>query len=250
VYTDNVAQVCFEFSLLGCYIFILLAVDRGPLAWDANDKVPCIVAVAGLQFLYLAAFTFLLLESTVILHKLVDCVVISILEHITFIVAVGFGVPAVYTAVTLPFIFSSCWLNLSSAASNVVVIPLGLLFLSSATILIVAILASAESGLRPISASLFEFSPQNTSAHSLHPCSGSAPYGVVLVDRGCVSSSGQGGHSHRFYRHQSPTGSCHTGAQGSLLNMINHAVCGLHFFNDASSNPRSKYKHEIARCNF
>ena len=32
--------------------------------------------------------------------------------------------------------------------------------------------------------------------------------------------------------------------------MINHAVCGLHFFNDASNNPRSKYKHEIARCNF
>ena len=32
--------------------------------------------------------------------------------------------------------------------------------------------------------------------------------------------------------------------------MINYAVCGLHFFNDASNNPRSKYKHEIARCNF
>ena len=27
-------------------------------------------------------------------------------------------------------------------------------------------------------------------------------------------------------------------------------MCGLHFFNDASNNPRSKYKHEIARCNF
>ena len=44
--------------------------------------------------------------------------------------------------------------------------------------------------------------------------------------------------------------------------MINHVVCGLHYWghcnfvlfshclNNVSNNPRSKYKHEIARCNF
>ena len=99
------AQVCFEFSLLSCYIFILLAVDRGPLAWQPDDQLPCIIAVAGLQFLYMAAFMFLLLESLVILHKLVDFVVLNAIEHISFIVGVGFGLPLVYTIITVPFAF-------------------------------------------------------------------------------------------------------------------------------------------------
>ena len=105
IYTDNVAQVCFESSLLSCYIFILLAIDKGPLSWDAHSLVPCLVAVAGLQFLYLAAFAFLLLEALVILHKLVDSVVIGLLEHPASVVSLGFGVPLAYTALTVPFLY-------------------------------------------------------------------------------------------------------------------------------------------------
>ena len=45
MYTDNVAQVCFQFSLLSCYLITLLTVDSGPLthqvswAWyDSSNK--------------------------------------------------------------------------------------------------------------------------------------------------------------------------------------------------------------------
>ena len=35
-YTDNVAQVCFQFSLLSCYLITLLTVDSGPLTHQVN----------------------------------------------------------------------------------------------------------------------------------------------------------------------------------------------------------------------
>ena len=94
------AQVCFEFSLLSCYIFILLAVDRGPLAWQPDDQLPCIIAVAGLQFLYMAAFMFLLLESLVILRVLLNITILSTLEHVSFVVIVGVGLPLLFTTIT------------------------------------------------------------------------------------------------------------------------------------------------------
>ena len=124
MYTDNVAQVGFQFSLLSCYLITLLTVDSGPLThqvnslaslyslivnrrqcyliiisidsksgplWsqhiqtldfqtlqlssafipsvffhqDPSQPLPCLLAIAGLQFFYLCAFTFLLLETLV-----------------------------------------------------------------------------------------------------------------------------------------------------------------------------------------
>ena len=57
-------------------------------------KVPCILAVTFLQYLFLAAATFLLLEALVIMHKLVDAVILPLLENPLFILAVGTVLPA------------------------------------------------------------------------------------------------------------------------------------------------------------
>ena len=37
MYTDNVAQVCFQFSLLSCYLITLLTVDSGPLTHQVDS---------------------------------------------------------------------------------------------------------------------------------------------------------------------------------------------------------------------
>jgi len=164
MYTDNVAQVCFQFSLLSCYLITLLTVDSGPLTHqEPSQPLPCLLAIAGLQFFYLCAFTFLLLETLVILHKLVDSVLLPLLESTTFLLTIGFLLPGLYTAATLPAFQRTllpppgrmCWLNLSSAASLCSIVPVLVLSLATTGVLLTAIFAAQESGTRPISASVF-----------------------------------------------------------------------------------------------
>ena len=81
-------------------------IRSGPLVWSTDFLVPCILAVTLVQYFYLCAFAFLLLESLIIIHKLVDSVIIPLLENPLFIVSVGCLVPLLYTAVTIPFLFS------------------------------------------------------------------------------------------------------------------------------------------------
>ena len=105
LYKDNVAQVSFQLSLLSCYVLSLLTLDSGPLSWSPDHLIPCILAVAGLQFSYHCAFLFIFLESLVVLNKLVDNVLFPLLESSWFILLSGFLPPLLYTAATVPFFY-------------------------------------------------------------------------------------------------------------------------------------------------
>ena len=126
-------------------------------------KVPCILAVTFLQYLFLAAATFLLLEALVIMHKLVDAVILPLLESPLFILAVGILLPGVYTGITLPLLYSyllpssekTCWLNLASPASASMLVPFPLILLITLYVLITSIVCSDDSGRRPISAEVY-----------------------------------------------------------------------------------------------
>ena len=163
LYTDNVAQVCFQFSLLSCYLLTLLTVESGPLVLSPSQPLPCLLALAGLQFFYLAAFTFLLLESLVILHKLVDHVLLPLLESAAFVLLLGFLLPGLVTAATvaafqrhlLPAPGNMCWLNLSSATSLCSVVPVAVLAAATLATLAVAVCGAQDSGTRPISAAVY-----------------------------------------------------------------------------------------------
>ena len=175
MYTDNVAQVCFQFSLLryiphsppshpslfspspSCYLLTLLTVDSGPLVFHPSQPLPCLLAIAGLQFFYLAAFTFLLLESLVVLHKLVDAVMLPLLESSACILLSGFLLPGLYTGFTLAVFWDAllprqeamCWVNLSSPTALSSILPIIFLFLATTVILLTAICAAQVPGHPP-----------------------------------------------------------------------------------------------------
>ena len=75
-------------------------------AHSLPPQVPCILAASLLQYTFLCAAAFLLLESLIVLHKLVDAVILPILESGIFVVAVGFLLPAIYTGITMPLLYS------------------------------------------------------------------------------------------------------------------------------------------------
>jgi len=70
-YADNAMQFCFQLSLLGLLISLLMSVSDGVLIWKEQSKVLCTLAVAFLTFFALCASVFLLLESLVICGALV-----------------------------------------------------------------------------------------------------------------------------------------------------------------------------------
>ena len=127
--------------------------DSGPLVFQPSQPLPCILAIAGLQFFYLAAFTFLLLESLVVLHKLVDVVMLPLLESSACILLSGFLLPGFYTGLTLAVFWDTllpreeamCWVNLSSPAALSSILPIIFLFLATTAILLTAICAAQVS---------------------------------------------------------------------------------------------------------
>ena len=69
---------------------------------------PTCDVVMGLNiYFYLAAFAFLLIESLIILHKLVDKVILAWLENSTFVILAGLVPPLLYTLIILPFFSKS-----------------------------------------------------------------------------------------------------------------------------------------------
>ena len=70
-------------------------------------NVVCNITIAFNIYFYLASFTFLLLESLIILHKLVDKVIIPVLENTVWVILLGFTPPLIYTVLTVPFIIDN-----------------------------------------------------------------------------------------------------------------------------------------------
>ena len=70
-------------------------------------NVGCSVTIALNIYFTLTAFTFLLIESLIILHKLVDKVIIPVLESTAWVIIIGFVPPLIFTAVTVPFIIDT-----------------------------------------------------------------------------------------------------------------------------------------------
>ena len=97
------------------------------------------------------------------MHKLVDAVILPLLESPLFILAVGILLPGVYTGITLPLLYSyllpssekTCWLNLASPASASMLVPFPLILLITLYVLITSIVCSDDSGRRPISAEVY-----------------------------------------------------------------------------------------------
>ena len=94
LYSDNVAQIGFQVSLSLCYIVTAIGLL----------STSCTVIISLYIFLFLSAFTFLLLESLIILHKLVDKIILEKLEKSVFVLVCGCLPPLLYTLLTLPFL--------------------------------------------------------------------------------------------------------------------------------------------------
>ena len=88
------AQIGFQVSLSLCYIVTALSLL----------STSCTVITSLYIFLFLSAFTFLLLESLIILHKLVDKIILEKLEKSVFVLVSGSLPPLLYTLLTLPFL--------------------------------------------------------------------------------------------------------------------------------------------------
>ena len=111
LYKDNVAQLCFQISLLPCYVIPLLTLQADPLFWSADLLLPCVLSTAGLQFFYLSAFIFLFLESLVLLNKLVDNVNLQFVESSWLIIVCGILPPLLYTGLTTLFLYQEIVTN-------------------------------------------------------------------------------------------------------------------------------------------
>ena len=125
-------------------------------------SVVCEVIIALNIYFYLASFMFLLLESLIILHKLVDKIILPLLENTVFVILTGFLPPLVYTSLTLPWVIGQvtvqermCAINLASPASSLSLVPASLISCLSLGILVTSILMADDSGRRPISAEVF-----------------------------------------------------------------------------------------------
>ena len=101
LYSDNVAQIGFQVSLSLCYVITAISLL----------STSCTLVISLYIFLFLSAFTFLLLESLIILHKLVDKIMLEKLEKSVFVLVCGFLPPLLYTLLTVPFLPTSLLTN-------------------------------------------------------------------------------------------------------------------------------------------
>ena len=94
LYSDNVAQICFQANLCLCYITAIVSLLSNS----------CTIIISIFLFLSLSAFTFLLVESLIILHKLVDRIMMERLERSVFVVLCGYLPALAYSLLTLPWV--------------------------------------------------------------------------------------------------------------------------------------------------
>ena len=168
------AQICFQANLCLCYITTIVSLLSNS----------CTIIISIFLFLSLSAFTFLLVESLIILHKLVDRIMMERLERSVFVVLCGYLPALAYSLLTLPWVsqalfpspdhqagsvdtdnpilphvlstcISRCSLNLSSPSSYLFTTPVVLMTVSSLSILVASVVLADDSGRRPISAEVF-----------------------------------------------------------------------------------------------
>ena len=168
------AQICFQANLCLCYITTIVSLLSNS----------CTIIISIFLFLSLSAFTFLLVESLIILHKLVDRIMMERLERSVFVVVCGYLPALAYSLLTLPWVsqelfpspdhqagsvdtensilpnvlstcISRCSLNLSSPSSHLLTTPVVLMTVSSLSILVASVVLADDSGRRPISAEVF-----------------------------------------------------------------------------------------------
>ena len=168
------AQICFQANLCLCYITAIVSLLSNS----------CTIIISIFLFLSLSAFTFLLVESLIILHKLVDRIMMERLERSVFVVLCGYLPALAYSLLTLPWVsqalfpsqdhqaglvdtdnpiiprvlstcISRCSLNLSSPSSHLLTTPVVLMTVSSLSILVASVVLADDSGRRPISAEVF-----------------------------------------------------------------------------------------------
>ncbi len=108
LYADNCVQFCFCVSLLGFLVSLLLSVSDGLLLWDEGDQALCACAVGLLSFAALSCSLLLLLECLVVAESLVHWVRVpfELCDRGAVMAMIGFGVPALYVAATVPFLYS------------------------------------------------------------------------------------------------------------------------------------------------
>ena len=152
LYSDNVAQICFQANLALCFVTAIVSL--------LSDS--CTILTYIFTFFSLSAFTFLLVESLIILHKLVDKIMLEKLEKSLVVVLSGYLPPLVLTFTTLPWLEPalttpgrSCTLDLSSLSSHLLALPLLTTALSSLSVLLASVFLADDSGRRPISAEVF-----------------------------------------------------------------------------------------------
>ena len=154
LYSDNVAQIFFQANLALSYVTAIVSLLSNS----------CTILTYLYTFFSLSAFTFLLVESLIILHKLVDKIILERLEKSVFVVLSGYLPPLVLTLTTLPFLHppllatpaqAGCSLDLSSPSSHLLTLPVLLASLSSLSVLLASVFLADDSGRRPISAEVF-----------------------------------------------------------------------------------------------
>ncbi|XP_077549011.1 adhesion G-protein coupled receptor D1-like [Haemaphysalis longicornis] len=140
-FPDIVAQICSEFSIMAAYTCVLMTTTDEP---HLSEK-QCLAAAVCLQFFFLSAFFFLLLESAYMCKLLApwalpDCLPFSA----TSVGVAGWSVPAIVTGVSAGTLRDKytrqgriCWLDLSERTSYTTTVPvcvcvvLQLLFLTA-----------------------------------------------------------------------------------------------------------------------
>ena len=88
------AQICFQANLALCFVTAIVSL--------LSDS--CTILTYIFTFFSLSAFTFLLVESLIILHKLVDRIMMERLERSVFVVLCGYLPALAYSLLTLPWV--------------------------------------------------------------------------------------------------------------------------------------------------
>ncbi|KAK8375597.1 hypothetical protein O3P69_008418 [Scylla paramamosain] len=131
-YQDCVAQLGFESALMVAYLVLMIVY---PTSAQTNNKTACIGIAVALHFLFLCAFTFLMLEALTLAHLLVIYIKSPFQRSNWVMVVVGLLLPLLVVAFTAgfgsqqypDFSVGNCWVNPNGNAMWGEVVPIGIL---------------------------------------------------------------------------------------------------------------------------
>ncbi|MPC10630.1 Adhesion G protein-coupled receptor L3 [Portunus trituberculatus] len=131
-YQDCVAQLGFESALMVAYLVLMIVY---PTSAQTNSETACIGVAVALHFLFLCAFTFLMLEALTIAHLLVIYIKSPFQRSNWVMVVAGVSLPLLVVAFTAGFgsqeypdlSVGNCWVNPNGSAMWGEVVPICLL---------------------------------------------------------------------------------------------------------------------------